>query len=244
MSGTWRCAVCEAVNHGGRTCSACGAALTRRSTVATAARARLAPSPPPPPPAPAPLPAPVRRAITATRCRKKNGKSGTSTRPVPSTCCRYPVAACSTSVRAEAFGRHHKHPWRRVWHQDAPGYGYRAGRRDWVPGGPSLTPTGCDGTSPRSRCPLGTFSSTGRRHPSASGRPSSPSPSGIWCTPCIPGSQYPGSRDWDPGSQRSGAVPICTRRCLPSASPFLPAFTLQPVFLRSSRRNKPDHCAG
>lgn len=63
MSGTWRCAVCEAVNHGGRTCSACGAALTRRSTVATAARARLAPSPPPPPPAPAPLPAPVRRAI-------------------------------------------------------------------------------------------------------------------------------------------------------------------------------------
>lgn len=62
MTATWRCAVCEAVNHGGRTCSACGADLTRRSTVVTATRARLVPTPPPPPP-PAPLPAPVRRAI-------------------------------------------------------------------------------------------------------------------------------------------------------------------------------------
>ena len=63
MNALWRCGVCETVNHGGTTCSACGASLTRRSTVATVARARLAPPPPPPPPPPAPLPEPVRRAI-------------------------------------------------------------------------------------------------------------------------------------------------------------------------------------
>ena len=58
----WRCGVCETVNHGGRTCSACGASLTRRSTVATVARARVSP-PVPAPPAPAPVREPVRRAI-------------------------------------------------------------------------------------------------------------------------------------------------------------------------------------
>ncbi len=62
MNNTWRCGVCETVNHGVRTCSACGASLTRRSTIVTETRARLAPSPPPPMP-PAPLPVPVRRAI-------------------------------------------------------------------------------------------------------------------------------------------------------------------------------------
>ena len=62
MTGTWQCGVCETVNHGGRTCSACGADLTRRSTVATSVRTRLTPSMPPPP-APAPLPEPVERAI-------------------------------------------------------------------------------------------------------------------------------------------------------------------------------------
>jgi hypothetical protein len=62
MTASWRCAVCENVNHGGRTCSACGATMTRRSTVVTAARARIT-SPVPPPAPPAPLAAPVERAI-------------------------------------------------------------------------------------------------------------------------------------------------------------------------------------
>jgi len=62
VNAIWRCGVCETVNNGGRTCSACGADLTRRSTVATVARARLTPPVPPPPP-PVPLPEPVQRAI-------------------------------------------------------------------------------------------------------------------------------------------------------------------------------------
>jgi len=62
VNAIWRCGVCETVNNGGRTCSACGADLTRRSTVATVARARLTPPVPPPPP-PVPLPDPVQRAI-------------------------------------------------------------------------------------------------------------------------------------------------------------------------------------
>lgn len=62
MNTIWRCGVCETVNHEGRTCSACGANLTRRSTVATVARAAV--SPPAPPPRPAtPVIEPVRRAI-------------------------------------------------------------------------------------------------------------------------------------------------------------------------------------
>jgi hypothetical protein len=63
MNTPWRCAVCETVNHGGRTCAACGATMTRRSTVVTAARARITPAVPPPVPH-APLPAPVQRAIS------------------------------------------------------------------------------------------------------------------------------------------------------------------------------------
>lgn len=62
MNALWQCAVCETVNQGGRSCTACGAALTRRSAAATVVRSRLAPVPPPPPAA-APLPEPVRRAI-------------------------------------------------------------------------------------------------------------------------------------------------------------------------------------
>ena len=62
MNATWRCGVCETVNIGGRTCEACGANLTARSTAATAVRARLSP-PAVPPPTAAPLPEPVRRAI-------------------------------------------------------------------------------------------------------------------------------------------------------------------------------------
>jgi hypothetical protein len=61
VSALWRCAVCETVNDGGRSCSACGAPLTRRSAAATAIRGRIAPAPPPPPAEP--LPEPVRRAI-------------------------------------------------------------------------------------------------------------------------------------------------------------------------------------
>ena len=48
MSTLWKCAVCETVNDGGRSCSACGAPLTRRSAAATAIRGRIAPVPPPP----------------------------------------------------------------------------------------------------------------------------------------------------------------------------------------------------
>jgi hypothetical protein len=61
MNALWQCAVCETVNEGGRSCTACGASLTRRSAAATAVRRRVAPIPPPPPSAP--LPEPVRRAI-------------------------------------------------------------------------------------------------------------------------------------------------------------------------------------
>ena len=43
MSTRWRCAVCEAVNDGGDTCSACGARVTR--TVVQAPPAEAAPAP-------------------------------------------------------------------------------------------------------------------------------------------------------------------------------------------------------
>jgi len=62
VTALWRCGVCETVNQGGRTCSACGAAMTLRSAAATSVRGRLAPVPPPPP-ATTPIPEPVRRAI-------------------------------------------------------------------------------------------------------------------------------------------------------------------------------------
>jgi hypothetical protein len=42
--------VAAAVNDGGRSCTARGAPLTRRSAAATAVRARIAPVPPPPRP--------------------------------------------------------------------------------------------------------------------------------------------------------------------------------------------------
>jgi hypothetical protein len=61
MNTLWQCAVCETINQGGRTCSACGAAMTRRSAAVTSARGRLAPVPPPS--TPAPLPEPIQRAI-------------------------------------------------------------------------------------------------------------------------------------------------------------------------------------
>ncbi|MFC5949803.1 hypothetical protein ACFQH9_16140 [Pseudonocardia lutea] len=61
MTGLWQCAVCETINNGGQYCSACGAALTKRSAAVTAVRSRLTQAPPPPPVTP--LPDPVRRAI-------------------------------------------------------------------------------------------------------------------------------------------------------------------------------------
>ena len=62
MSALWRCALCETVNDGGRTCQACGAELTPSSAAVTAVRARVTPPAPFLPP-PAPLPSPVRRAV-------------------------------------------------------------------------------------------------------------------------------------------------------------------------------------
>lgn len=63
MTALWECAVCETVNQGGRTCSACGAAMTLRSAATTSVRGRLAPVPLPPAAA-QPLPDVVRRAIS------------------------------------------------------------------------------------------------------------------------------------------------------------------------------------
>jgi hypothetical protein len=62
MSTVWQCTVCETVNQGGRTCAACGAAMTRRSAVATSVRGKVAPVPPLPPWG-TPPPEPVQRAI-------------------------------------------------------------------------------------------------------------------------------------------------------------------------------------
>jgi hypothetical protein len=62
VNALWQCAVCETVNDGGRSCTACGATMTRRSAAVTAVRSRIAQAPPPPPAA-APLAEPVRRAI-------------------------------------------------------------------------------------------------------------------------------------------------------------------------------------
>jgi hypothetical protein len=77
----WKCAVCETVNDGGRTCSACGAPLTRRSAAATAVRSRIAPAPPPP--APAPLPDPVRRAINREPVDESEWPEETNWRVLP-----------------------------------------------------------------------------------------------------------------------------------------------------------------
>jgi len=88
MNAIWRCGVCETVNHGGTTCSACGASLTRRSTVATVARARLSP-PAPPPPSPAPVPEPVRRAINREPVAEEEWEvyeSGVDMMPIPGGC--------------------------------------------------------------------------------------------------------------------------------------------------------------
>jgi hypothetical protein len=43
MSTRWQCAVCEAVNDGGETCSACGAKIARTVTQSTPAEATSAP---------------------------------------------------------------------------------------------------------------------------------------------------------------------------------------------------------
>lgn len=88
MNTAWQCAVCEAVNYVGRECTACGATLTRRSTVATSVRGRLTPTPPPPPP-PAPLPRPVERAINREPVPAEEWEeieTGYSVVPIPGGC--------------------------------------------------------------------------------------------------------------------------------------------------------------
>jgi hypothetical protein len=49
VTALWQCPVCETINYGSRSCTACGASLTRRSAAATALHSRLVPRPPPPP---------------------------------------------------------------------------------------------------------------------------------------------------------------------------------------------------
>jgi len=90
MTTAWQCAVCETVNHGGRSCTACGADLTRRSAVATSVRGRLTPAMPPPP-APAPLPEPVQRAINrdpvpAEEWEEYEVENGYEITPIPGGC--------------------------------------------------------------------------------------------------------------------------------------------------------------
>ena len=84
VSTLWRCAVCETVNDGGRSCTACGAPLTRRSAAATAIRARIAPAPPPPPVEP--LPEPVRRAINREPVDESEWTYDTAMVPLPGGC--------------------------------------------------------------------------------------------------------------------------------------------------------------
>lgn len=90
MRGTWWCGVCETVNTANRTCTACGANLTRRATVATNVRNRIAPMPPPPP-VRAPLPDPVRRAINREPVHEPGWEeleeeSGYTVMPIPGGC--------------------------------------------------------------------------------------------------------------------------------------------------------------
>jgi len=90
MKGTWRCGVCETVNSASRTCTACGANLNRRSTVATDVVNRIA-RVPPPPPVRAPLPEPVRRAINRepvpeSEWEEFEAESGYTMTPIPGGC--------------------------------------------------------------------------------------------------------------------------------------------------------------
>lgn len=90
MSALWRCGVCETVNDGGTTCSACGAPLTRRSATTTAVRARVT-RPAPPVPAPAPVAEPVRRAInrepvSEDEWAEYEADPGTMILPIPGGC--------------------------------------------------------------------------------------------------------------------------------------------------------------
>ena len=83
MTTVWECAVCETVNQGGRTCSACGAEMTLRSAAATSVRGRLAPVPLPPA-TPQPLPDVVRRAINREPVPEEEWPySGSDLRVVP-----------------------------------------------------------------------------------------------------------------------------------------------------------------
>ena len=88
MKGTWQCGVCETVNDSDRTCAACGADLTRRSTITTSVRNRLTPALPPPNVA-APLPEPVKRAINREPVSEEEWveyETGYGIRPIPGGC--------------------------------------------------------------------------------------------------------------------------------------------------------------
>jgi hypothetical protein len=83
----WTCAICETVNTGGQTCSACGARMTRRSAVTTSVRRRLTE---PPAAVEEPLPEPVRRAINREPVAEEDwdyrpGRS-IDVRPLPGGC--------------------------------------------------------------------------------------------------------------------------------------------------------------
>jgi hypothetical protein len=52
MSAIWRCPVCEGVNRGGRTCSACGATVPPGEPLRAAVRTRLPSAAHAPPPVP------------------------------------------------------------------------------------------------------------------------------------------------------------------------------------------------
>ncbi len=90
MKAPWQCGVCETVNHGVVTCTACGAGLTFRSRVATSIQNRLTPAVPEPL-VPAPLPEPVRRAINrepvpAEEWEEFAPAGGYSVTPIPGGC--------------------------------------------------------------------------------------------------------------------------------------------------------------
>lgn len=90
MKAPWQCGVCETVNHGGATCSACGASLSLRSKVATSIQHRLTPAVSEPA-VPVPLPDPVRRAINREPVPTEEWEEfmptgGYSVTPIPGGC--------------------------------------------------------------------------------------------------------------------------------------------------------------
>jgi hypothetical protein len=82
VTALWQCAVCETINQGSRSCTACGASLTRRSAAATAVRSRLVPLPPPPR-----LPhRSLNRSAGRSSANRSTKWSGLTTRPASTGC--------------------------------------------------------------------------------------------------------------------------------------------------------------